>query len=333
MTLVNSKPGRRALAVAVALLAAASVRAADPAYYLIDLGQDTSTIALASNGLVLGTTGNHVAIYRDGAWYPAKMPKPGAEAKGVNADGVIAGTAFASPNDTNTAIVWRAHGKPVAVAPEGVVDSVCYAINDAGVAACWATPGPGSTYFGYTWQAGGVITRLEPPAGAHVFTPHAINASGQMAGGADFDGDLVEEPALRNVDGSFVRLGTLGGGPAYVRALNGHGHVVGQTKAPQRAFFHDGNAMIDLGTLGGPAASALAINDDDVIVGSAEDAGFHARAFVWRDGTMTDLATVTLNATGWKLLEAWGIGNDGVIVGNGGLRGVEHGFMLVPLAR
>jgi probable HAF family extracellular repeat protein len=88
---------------------------------------------------------------------------------------------------------------------------------------------------------------------------------------------------------------------------------------------------MDIGTLGGTYAYANSINDTNQIVGgSFIDSGDHDfRAFLWDQGTMTDLNTL-LDSSGanWVLNEATSISNNGLIVGSGMFEGVKHMFML-----
>ena len=67
-----------------------------------------------------------------------------------------------------------------------------------------------------------------------------------------------------------------------------------------------------LGTLGGNFSQAFGINDANMVVGTSNLAGnTETHAFVWRNGVMTDLGTLT----GGRQSEARAINGEGVIVG------------------
>src|SRR5437773_6792898 len=69
--------------------------------------------------------------------------------------------------------------------------------------------------------------------------------------------------------------------------------------------------IIDLGTLGGPVSIAYGINDVGQIVGTSAMANGTSHAFLWSNGTMTDLGS--LGSTGPS--DGRGINNHGQVVG------------------
>lgn len=84
-----------------------------------------------------------------------------------------------------------------------------------------------------------------------------------------------------------------------------------------------------LGTLGGPGSVAYGVNDAGQVVGAADadDGSFHA--FVWDNGTMIDLGTLT----GGDVSSAHSINNAGVIVGRShNASGVDRAVRWVPVA-
>lgn len=97
-------------------------------------------------------------------------------------------------------------------------------------------------------------------------------------------------------NGGIKDLGTLGGRASGGAAINERGEVAGSAAVAsnlQHAFLYTGGAMRDLGTLaGGGWSHAYGLNDRGDVVGGATVApGHEARmhAFVWHDGSMTDL--------------------------------------------
>ena len=75
--------------------------------------------------------------------------------------------------------------------------------------------------------------------------------------------------------------------------------------------------IIDLGTLGGLSSTALGINNLSQVVGGADLANGKRHAFLWQNGTMTDLGTLP----GDQYTEAWDVNNNGVVCGGSSFSG------------
>src|SRR5437762_69281 len=125
--------------------------------------------------------------------------------------------------------------------------------------------------------------------------------------------------------------------------MNDFGMVVGRADTvnagQQHAFLYDGSTMLDLGTIGCnyPNSQASAINNSGVVAGHAAlydlDSVIGVRAFVWdsKNG-MRDLTNL-LDSTGsgWVVMRAKAINDDGVIVGEGAdSNGNIRAVMLTP---
>lgn len=109
----------------------------------------------------------------------------------------------------------------------------------------------------------------------------------------------------RAQEGIPTDLGNLGGvlntAPT---AINSRGQVVGNSDLVGDFSFHTflwtkDSGIRDLGTLPGDTfSSAFGINDKGDVVGGSCDVNFNCRAFLWQNGTMTDLnALVTPGST------------------------------------
>jgi probable HAF family extracellular repeat protein len=121
---------------------------------------------------------------------------------------------------------------------------------------------------------------------------YAVNASGQVAGGAQ-------------------------GGP------NGGGFLTGPDGGPP---------LKDLGTLGGDFSQGLAVNASGQVVGASSTADFQIHAFLYSGGRMLDLNGLVAPGSGLTLIDARGISDNGYITGVGQTPGgSQHAFLLSPV--
>jgi probable HAF family extracellular repeat protein len=174
-------------------------------------------------------------------------------------------------------------------------------------------------------------------------TGFAINGSGQVVGNSHVGlvtSSTPDHAFLASPSSVMVDLGTLPGDlSSNALSINDAGQIVGISNAtsfafsfPQKAFLKDGNnAMQFLGTLGGTSSSANDINNVSQIVGNSTTAGDAAtHAFIYQNGTMTDLNDLIPAGSGWVLQNASAINDIGQIVGTGTLNGVSAAFRLDP---
>jgi probable HAF family extracellular repeat protein len=121
------------------------------------------------------------------------------------------------------------------------------------------------------------------------------------------------------------------GGNTYPQGVNDSGSVAGHVKYPatrtsaeyRRAFVRINGSQSEIGTLGGKASEAHAINNSNQVVGQSLNAAGAPRAFLYENGVMKDLNLVKGTDgksaadlyPGWTLEAAYGINNNGQVVG------------------
>jgi len=140
----------------------------------------------------------------------------------------------------------------------------------------------------------------------------AINNAGQIVGYSTIT-PYGATHAFLYEDGVMTDLGS--GAP---NDINDSGQIVGPG-------LYDNGAWINLGGLGGllNTSAAFAINNAGQIVGAAYLDYFHAHAFLYDNGKMTDLGTL-----GGDWSQAYDINNSGQIVGfSQDASGYEHAFL------
>jgi len=154
---------------------------------------------------------------------------------------------------------------------------------------------------------------------------------------------------LWDQDGTVHLLPNLGGSnpdPAVLAVgnvafeINNNGVIAGQSALSDNTTFHpalwqDG-IVADLGVLpGDKVGAALDLNNRGEVVGASIAApgppNGNARAWLWRDGVMTDLNTLVPENSPLYLLTAFAINDSGEIVGFGATpSGDIHGFLATP---
>jgi len=201
------------------------------------------------------------------------------------------------------------------------------------------------------WGPGpGQIRKLALLPGDSVGIPASIRDNGQAVGTSGSCANtplipLISGPhaVLWEADGSARDLGNLGGTPVNVALdINNRGQVVGASALAADStpsyltdaflWTKETGKMQDLGTLPGDVASGgVEINDSGVLVGPSFDAAGNPRAFVWWNGTMTDLNTLVPADSPLYLLFADSVNSSGEIAGFGvNSSGDVHGFLLTP---
>ncbi len=183
-----------------------------------------------------------------------------------------------------------------------------------------------------------------------------INDSGIAIGNETRSGLIYSDrPFILLPDTQTAEFLPVGVG-SQITAINNQNHMVGgqgsrftNSRARAiygRAFFYDYNNadFVDLGTLSEAETSvsrANDINESDQVVGTSTLFTYKdpnnlwsviaertTHAFIWENGAMTDLNDLIPPNTGWVLVSATAINDNGDILGLGINNGVTHGYVL-----
>jgi probable HAF family extracellular repeat protein len=171
------------------------------------------------------------------------------------------------------------------------------------------------------------ITDLGTLPGGGWSTAYGINQAGIVVGGANVSSGNYHAIAWRA--GRLKDLGTWNGQRnSTARAINGSNQVAGVSLGPvfgtdHAVMWSAGSGVQNLGSLPGTSNSeAEDINDAGQVVGSAIYSYTHNKAFLWKNGTMTDLGTL-----GGQNSAAFGINASGQVVGSADTgSGQQHAF-------
>jgi probable HAF family extracellular repeat protein len=198
----------------------------------------------------------------------------------------------------------------------------------------------------------GDIRELRPLAGDTVGMGIWINEGGQAVGASGTCANTNLPPlafgphaVLWEKDGSPRDLGNLGSTALNMAlSINNQGDVTGtssltETSSPAggiHAFLWTSQAgkMRDLGTLAGDVASVgQGINDAGDVVGTSFDAEGNPRAFLWRNGVMSDLNELVPESSPLYLLFGGGINSRGEIASFGVQKSAPHeihAYLAIP---
>lgn len=315
-----------------------------PTYTLVDLGPGVARDINAAGRIVGEATsggwqfdGTTRSTIRFGAHFlgaPADqlLYFTALSANSINSSGRIVGSVVFVPQQLSTRMAYVFEGGDVATL---VADGDAFAVNNAGSVV--GAEGPGFFY-------GGSGLRLAPgPAAKLLAVNDADVSTGSVApSGVDeaatFQGNTY---ALLNLDPlNLPAPGPTEHHESTGRGINNASHVVGSVQRKsvaglslrEWAFLHAGGHVTGLGNLGGLFTSPRDINTSGVIVGTATAGDGVPHAFAHLNGAIADLNAQVRGAYGWLLRSAHAVNDDGWIVGEGLKDGVQHAFVLRPVA-
>jgi probable HAF family extracellular repeat protein len=298
-------------------------------YRLIDLGpwfavaiNDSDHILLAQQGIP------YPYIWRNGVVAPLgeMVFGGGSSAHAINNVSQIAGEAQSVPGNPQSVHAFRWENFVFTdLGTLGGTHANALAINNLGHVVGFGPVVDTLPYRGFYWHDG-VMTQLDGFIPGKWTAAQGINDSGQIVGNADNEQNLPQ--AVMWYNGGITQLGTLGGSSSYAVGINNAGQIIGSSTRNESSnpigFIWQNGSMISMGQIAIPPGSVVGysdpygLNDSGEVVGqSTWDADLlthNLHAFIWRNGVMTDLNSLTDTSSNWELIRGVGINNHGNIL-------------------
>lgn len=182
----------------------------------------------------------------------------------------------------------------------GDLDGAATAINQRGEVVgisgiCDGAIGGGTAEHMVMWRDGNVVMSLPTLGGAYWNTPMDINDRGNVVGFADLPGD----------------------GPTFAQS-SFHAFFWSPRSYSCNGSTQSGTCNLGTLTVDGVSdatSQALGVNDRDQVVGVSESSSAVNHAFIWQNGSMTDLNSVVVPGTTLTLRIAQDINDRGEITG------------------
>ncbi|MCA9311759.1 MAG: hypothetical protein KDA21_11175 [Phycisphaerales bacterium] len=314
-------------------------------------GQSVSTgDAVSPSGNYAAGTSDNAPVRWDGSTGTTSLASLGSRPfnlmRGVNDSGVAVGigatTFFGS---SPLPLIWTG---PSSVAqlplPAGETLGRAYSINSSGMVVGSVNGGSLERAAVYTTSSGSVLTQTMPNGGV-LTTAYGINGGGRIVGQAldPTNAAVTKGFYLDPGDGTATDIGALtalGHNSAIAFAVSSDGRIAGSSSlnsgADVRPFvWTESGGMMEVPLLPGTTTGgARGVNASGWVVGTMSSVTSIAYLF---DGTQTyALDDLLAPGSGWDLTSgtsngAFGIADNGVIVGRGLLNGQLTAFVMTPV--
>lgn len=328
----------RTIGISTLVVVIQSSSAANAGYIITDPGTLGGNLALGyainSSGQVTGVSSTPTGQFRAFRYSNGSMVNLGtlgnsaSESRGfaINTQGNVVGN---SQTNQGFRAFFYANGTMTDIGTLGGNFTGASGINDSN-----SIVGTSQTA---TFQAraflysGGMMTDLGTLGGSSS-QALGINNAGQVVGTSlNASG---QNRAFIFENGAMVDLGTLGGQHSQGTAINEHGVVAGYSRIANgdtHAFVSSSSGLIDIGVLGPNGVNSLAygINNHGDVVGTSVSTT-ETSAFLYSNGVLHNLNDLLPANSGWHLIEARGINDNGQITGYGTLNGQTRAFVLSP---
>jgi len=264
---------------------------------------------------------------------------PFSHAYRINESGQIVGKVGTESGNIHAAL-WNGFNLVDIGTLAGTGDSFATDINEQGVVAGSSTADVGSSAFTWTEERGFVdYGNTDPPLRLAVAGFNGINNRGLMVGTSYVLLDPYHASFAHEGDRGLTELSPPGrNSVGMAMAVNDEGLIVGYQSSKEgrieATIFREDGSFDQLGALGLEESWALDVNQQNDIVGRAfgfGPDGLSTKAFVYDDRTMLDILENAENPDGWLLVEATGINDRGLIVGNGIFHGQPLAFLATPV--
>ena len=319
----------------VAITPSAIIRASGPTVTVEDLGPT----GFVTNGRGVNASGLAAGFGNDGTidfgfthgvtWAYVPVPEPGdaLQALAVNDAGVVVGS-YIPASGFRQPYRYDSVSNVLTAVPylSGASSATATAVNASGVVAGFTAAGKAHGFR----QSGADPAEDIGDLGGGSSAATGINATNVVVGYAK-DAALHQQ-AVR-FDSTLHALTSLGGTNAQANGINDSGVIVGWSQDTGNSHllatrWSSDTTPQSLGTLGGVMSQAMAVNTTGDVVGWSLTAANEVHAFLWQNGTLTDLNDMLPTGSGWVLGTAYALNNTGVIVGDGTFNGEARAFRL-----